>query len=349
MRVALLLVDTSNVGPVVFTKNLIEGLLAKKLSVDLYYFRDGLNKVDLNGVNCKKISLADFKKINSDYYDVVHTTGAIPDLFGMLIVKRDRWVVGVHNFYDIDLALLRGSLLGGVYSFIWSLAFKLGKNFIYSSEEMLNYYEAKFGKKNGIVIPYGIPEQTVELSGMKPADLKLLTKLNEKYKIIGSIGLLIKRKGFEQLIHVLSINLNVCLVLIGDGPEFDNLRKLSIELGVSDRLYLLGYKKNTLPYYCFFDVYVTSSYSEGFGIAMLEAFRQGIPVVCSDLLIYKKYFPTEMLFSVSDHVDLSAKISLSLREPTQGGKKSRAIFEKYFNLEAMAHKHIDYYKRLSST
>lgn len=38
-----------------------------------------------------------------------------------------------------------------------------------------------------------------------------------------------------------------------------------------DRFILLGFKDNSIDYYKYFDIYAMTSYSEGFGLAMLES------------------------------------------------------------------------------
>jgi len=85
-------------------------------------------------------------------------------------------------------------------------------------------------------------------------------------------------KGMKNL-----INKNWHLKIIGTGPDEMALKNLSIELGLSDRIEWLGFKKD--PYENL-DEGVTAllltSRFEGFGMVLAEANQRGIPVISSD-------------------------------------------------------------------
>jgi glycosyltransferase involved in cell wall biosynthesis len=74
------------------------------------------------------------------------------------------------------------------------------------------------------------------------------------------------------------------LVLVGGGPEADNLRGLAAELGVSDAVHFVG----PVPYHevpdllaaC--DAFVTASVSEVHPLSVIEAMAAGLPVVGID-------------------------------------------------------------------
>jgi glycosyltransferase involved in cell wall biosynthesis len=71
------------------------------------------------------------------------------------------------------------------------------------------------------------------------------------------------------------------LVLIGDGPESANLRRLAAERGIADRVALTGFLQNPFPLLARAEVFVLASANEGIPNAVLEAMSLGRPVIAS--------------------------------------------------------------------
>jgi N-acetyl-alpha-D-glucosaminyl L-malate synthase BshA len=72
------------------------------------------------------------------------------------------------------------------------------------------------------------------------------------------------------------------LLLAGDGPEVPTARRMARQLGVSDRVQLLGAQENVLPLLSMADLFLLPSEQESFGLAALEAMACEVPVVASN-------------------------------------------------------------------
>lgn len=59
--------------------------------------------------------------------------------------------------------------------------------------------------------------------------------------------------------------------LVGDGPNYDKIKDMIKESNVSDVVELLGLKENPYPYIKNADIFILSSYMEGYGIVIKEA------------------------------------------------------------------------------
>jgi glycosyltransferase involved in cell wall biosynthesis len=77
---------------------------------------------------------------------------------------------------------------------------------------------------------------------------------------------------------------NSYLVFVGDGPDRIQVERTARDLGVADRVRLLGFlNQSQLPSaYCAADVFVLPSLFEPFGLVVNEAMLCGLPVVVSD-------------------------------------------------------------------
>jgi L-malate glycosyltransferase len=74
---------------------------------------------------------------------------------------------------------------------------------------------------------------------------------------------------------------DVCLALIGDGPERSKVSELARQLGVADHVSFLGKQLHFKDVLCEADVFLLPSENESFGVAALEALACGVPVVAS--------------------------------------------------------------------
>lgn len=88
-------------------------------------------------------------------------------------------------------------------------------------------------------------------------------------------------KGHAFLLEALQrLDADVVALIVGDGPQEENLRRQVVELGVEDRVVFAGRQTDVLPYLHSADAFVLPSYAnEGVPQAMLQAMACGLPVV----------------------------------------------------------------------
>lgn len=72
------------------------------------------------------------------------------------------------------------------------------------------------------------------------------------------------------------------LLIIGSGPEEQNIRLLIETMGLTNRVALTGFVRSVVPYLRKADAFVISSNEEGFCQALAEAMREGLPVISTD-------------------------------------------------------------------
>jgi N-acetyl-alpha-D-glucosaminyl L-malate synthase BshA len=72
------------------------------------------------------------------------------------------------------------------------------------------------------------------------------------------------------------------LLLIGDGPERNNIERLCRELGTCDDIKILGKLVNPEQHLVLGDIFLLPSETESFGLSALEAMASRVPVVSTD-------------------------------------------------------------------
>ena len=99
-------------------------------------------------------------------------------------------------------------------------------------------------------------------------------------------GRLVKEKKADILIKAVKIIRktypDIMVVIVGDGPEKDNLQKLAQEHEVDENIRFLGFvhlSDELLGLMKSSKIFASPSIREGFGIAAIEALACGLPVV----------------------------------------------------------------------
>ncbi len=104
---------------------------------------------------------------------------------------------------------------------------------------------------------------------------------NDGFKLC-SVGRLIKVKGYQRLINIhkrfIDQGVNLKTYILGTGSEQEALENQIQENNLSHSVTLLGYQTNPYKYVSKCDLFVCSSFSEGFSTAATEALIVGTPV-----------------------------------------------------------------------
>ena len=100
-----------------------------------------------------------------------------------------------------------------------------------------------------------------------------------------AVGCLIPVKNYPLLFSAFAQLIRrrpASLVVVGEGQQRGQLESLATELGIADRVTLVGATTDPAPYYASADVLVLSSNSEGFGNVLVEAMHHGLTAVSTD-------------------------------------------------------------------
>lgn len=99
-----------------------------------------------------------------------------------------------------------------------------------------------------------------------------------------SVGELNENKNHQIVIKAIAElnDNNIHYAIAGDGPLKYYLEKLAVELGVENRLHLLGYRTDVAELYKTADVFCFPSYREGLPVSVMEAMASGLPLICSN-------------------------------------------------------------------
>jgi glycosyltransferase involved in cell wall biosynthesis len=137
-----------------------------------------------------------------------------------------------------------------------------------------------------------LPVESFALGGLTPNEVELLSKIPPRnqppFRVI-SIGRLLGVKGFALGIRAFA-RLQVALPgaeywIIGDGPEYSQLRTLAQELGCGSAVRFFGrlLRDDVFRLLGESDVLLHPSFHEQFGYVVVEAMAASKPVICIDV------------------------------------------------------------------
>ena len=143
-------------------------------------------------------------------------------------------------------------------------------------------------EKNKIVRIYN-PLDTEEILLKSEVGSQKLEVENPKSEVpvFVSVGTVFPQKGFDRLLKVhkqlLDEGLEHKILILGDGYDFENIKRLKEELEVSETATLLGFIDNPYPYFQKADFYILSSRYEGFPTVLFEALTLKKKIIATDV------------------------------------------------------------------
>lgn len=153
-----------------------------------------------------------------------------------------------------------------------NFAFSLCEGFVFQTQKAQAYF-SKSIQKRSTVIPNGVfHPQLAEAQSMPHQEKK-----------IRAMGRLIPIKGHDMLIKAFAalpdeFNEYV-LEIYGKGKELSALQKLSIDLGVRERIFFKGVQPDALLQVAKGSLFVLSSRNEGMPNVLMEAMACGMPCI----------------------------------------------------------------------
>jgi len=202
----------------------------------------------------------------------------------MMLKNRPRLFVVEHNDLQIRMnrmskfvRILAARLLGRIY--------RLADQVLAVSRDLAEDISSILGfNKDAIgVLPNGLDLEAIESLADEPAAFSVQKAASRP--VLVAIGRLVPQKGFAVLLDAMAKVIRrreAQLVVLGEGVLRKSLEKKAQELGISEYVLFPGFISNPYPVLKHADIFVLSSFYEGFGIVLLEAMACGTPVIATN-------------------------------------------------------------------
>jgi glycosyltransferase involved in cell wall biosynthesis len=232
---------------------------------------------------CKKIQ-PDIIHLNSS------KAGVIGSLLKLLLFKKCPPIIYTAHGWVFNEPL--GAIRKFIYRFLEQMTAYLKDQIIVLSKNDQETANKILGIKNNklTIAPLGI-----NLPDRIKTKIEARTQLTDIYKKqinadalwFGTIANFYKTKGIDILIKALAEIKNELrdsqFVLIGDGPERNNIEQLIKKHDLSQNIHLLGVISKASEFLPAFDMFVLPSRKEGLPYTLLEATAYKIPVLATNV------------------------------------------------------------------
>jgi len=168
--------------------------------------------------------------------------------------------------------------------------------------------------------------------------------LPEESKIVGTVGRLSPEKDIPTLLlvaqKIIKVHPNTYFIIVGNGKanEFTYYKNLAAKFGIQNSVVLTGHRNDLRNLYASFDLFLTTSLTEGLPNTVLEAMAMEIPVVATrvggvpELMIDNE---TGFLCQPGNVEDIAEKVDILLTSPNRRKKfatkaRSRVITHFHF-------------------
>lgn len=217
-------------------------------------------------------------KLKNKQYDIEFAAihGMRDEILGSPLPSKK--IVWIHN----DLSEVKGYTEAEIRKF-----FGFDKIMVISEkiEKLFHHLAKNEAEKSKIVKIYN-PLDTEEFIS-KAAEPLVNYHFEASVPTFISVGTVFPQKGFDRLLKVhkklLEEGFQHNVLIVGDGYDFENIKKLKSELGLNKTAVMLGFTDNPYPYFKNADFYILSSRYEGFPTVLFEAITMKKNIISTEV------------------------------------------------------------------
>lgn len=256
--------------------------------------KTGIYETKLTGIYSKKA----MKIIKNWHLDVIHSQTEFGIGYFSRIVAKKLNLPIVHTYHTLYEDYVHYVTHGHFNNLAKKLAIKITKYYcekkcdelIVPTDKIKDLFINKYNISQPInVIPTGIDIDKFKLTQNIKKEIENIKK---KYKIkdtdfiIGSVGRIAPEKSFDKLLYnikeMIKVNTNIKVMLVGGGPDLDNLKELTKKLHLEDYVIFTDKVNYDLvpAYFNVFNVIVSFSKTETQGLTIIEGLAASKPTIC---------------------------------------------------------------------
>ncbi len=228
------------------------------------------------------------KIFQTNKYNVVHSHTYLHSGIIMYAAKKAGVDIRITHSHS-NMNTIKHSFVYRIKKLLMTrLILKYSNKFVACSKEAgISLFGKEFEKK-GIIL-----HNPIEISKIDNINRDEVNNIKAKYSILsnnqiilGHVGRFIEIKNHKFLVEIAKIlydkNINFKLFLLGDGENFENIRRLVKEYNLENHIIMTGNVKNVYDYMSIMDVFLMPSLYEGLPLTAIEAQASGVNCILSN-------------------------------------------------------------------
>lgn len=282
-KVAILVPSIDNSGPVNLAVDLAVGYRRAGFAVEFLYLKKAtVSHAKLSGIPTKKFDAGYLFRFEG----AIHSHCLVPDLiagFFKLLKRRLVVISTVPSFIYFDMRLQYGYVVATVAWRLWRVCTS-----VFDAKVVLNDTMVRYFKKADKAYRYTrIFHSRRASSCVDPRDRdRIRTFLNPDQVGLVFVGGLTPRKNILPLLKSITRDSQTQCVVFGEGPLRPAVEVLAREY--PQKILYLGFRQQLEGVYSEFDGLVLPSLAEGFPTVVLEALREDVPCLLSNIAVHRE-------------------------------------------------------------
>lgn len=215
-------------------------------------------------------------------YHIVHFHIRGSSAIAIPLVKRAGRVTIIHSH-----SISNGKTLTAQIKSLFQLSLRRNADYLFACSE--NAGSWLFGKKAMREGRVQIWKNSIDLAAYQKAlsmrEALPITSMDRGIRVFGHVGRFVEAKNHRFLLEIFNEihkrNSNTFLLLIGDGPLLEEIKRYATHLGIEQAVAFLGARDDIPQLLKSMDVFLFPSKFEGLGIVAIEAQAAGIPTLVS--------------------------------------------------------------------
>lgn len=268
-------------------------------------------------------------------YDIVHSHVILFSAVVLLAAKRAGVKVRASHSHIIKWNRKENTAYK-LYKFVMSRLLNYSATLKFAcSKQAGEFLYGKRGYKNGgIFIPNGIDTSKYipdsDVRSRKRAELGI----SDDTTVVGHIGTIYKIKNQTFIVKIfaemLKENSSMKLLLVGEKVDVQPVIDIAQELGVMDKVELLGLRSDVNELLQAFDIMIFPSLHEALPVSLIEAQAAKLPCLISDTVTTEVKFNTNVEFlPLSDSTQKWSRSAFDLLSADRGSISTDALVSLY--------------------
>ncbi len=239
-------------------------------------------------VNFKTIAQL-LRIINQYRVHIVHSMGARADFFARMAVRK----LPKTSLVCTVAMPVEGFDIGFIRKVVYKIADRFSSRYVTQFIAVSKAIKEQLVRRRNIhsdritVVYNGVELDQYNQNMNASEKTRHSLGITDDYPIIGAIGRLVYQKGYSHFLQaakqVYEEKKYVRFVIVGHGPEEDNLKSMAKSLGISHVCTFAGLRLDIPELLSTFEVFVLSSVLEGLPRIVIEAMAMGRPIVATDI------------------------------------------------------------------
>ena len=298
-------------------------------------------------MNVWKLALAVDRALSELAPTIIHAHRYKEQFLSYILAWRHgaKCITTIHG-YEPPMAL-SGRLKFTIWDSINFILARLNRaRFVAVTDDLRQRY--RVSSRRCTIIPNGI-----QLNDFDQRSERRMLADHLSIPVIGWIGRMVPVKGLAILLKAVAqmsaVSRPLRVLLVGDGPERQELEALADRLGIRDLIRFVGFAPEPLIFLDEMDIFVLPSLHEGIPMALLEALASGIPVVAAAVggipgmigdtgaaLLVRSSSPEAWAAALTEVIGCPEQSSMM-------AKRGRQLVREQFSIESMVNRYFDVY------